>query len=452
MSGDVGSGLVARGISKTFGATKALDDVSFSVLPGEIHALLGENGAGKSTLVKIVTGSIKADQGSIEMDGAAFEPNPRFSAQRGLVVVHQELSLLSNLTVAENISLSQIPIRQGALAHMIGYVDRRSMLKRAKAALELMALDINPLTLVSDLSQAERQLVEIARAQAQSPKIILLDEPTSSLPPDQRGALFRRMERIRDSGVGIVFITHSLEEAQKLSDRITVLRDGRNVSTIKASKATVSQLIEFMSGRPPGMFFPQWQSKSVVVAPRLTVQAISSGPKVHNVSLTVRKGEIVGLAGLVGSGRTETLKAVFGASKIETGTILIDGERAHFLSPADAISAGFAFIPENRHEESLFPNHSVMDNICVAAVSSGLENGFRRGRRFVNRVRMAKVAEKFRAVLQIKAKSVHSPIGSLSGGNQQKTILGRWMATKSQDHTRGRADAWNFDRQQDRNI
>jgi ribose transport system ATP-binding protein len=424
------TGLDALGISKTFGATKALDNVSFSALPGEIHALLGENGAGKSTLVKIIMGSIKADQGSIEMDGVTFEPSPRFSAQMGLVVVHQELSLLANLTVAENISLGQIPIRQGVLARLVGRVDRKAMSKRAKAALELMALDIDPQTLVSGLGQAERQLVEIARAQAQSPRIILLDEPTSSLPPDQRGALFRRMERVRQSGVGIVFITHSLEEALKLSDRITVLRDGKKVSTVDAADATVPQLIEFMSGRPPGSIFPRWRGDSSTVSAKLSVEGISSGAKVRNVSLTAQKGEVVGLAGLVGSGRTETLKAVFGASKIDSGTIRIDGKPTRFLAPADAISARIAFIPENRQEESLFLNHSVSDNICVAAVSSSLGEGFRRGRHILHRNRMLKLAENFKTVLQIKTASVHSAVSSLSGGNQQKTVLARWMATR----------------------
>lgn len=430
MSSSARRGLEASDISKSFGATKALVSVNFAVLPGEIHALLGENGAGKSTLVKIMSGSVKADLGTIAMDGVAFEASPRVSTAMGLVVVHQELSLLPNLTVAENISLGNLPLRKGAGAKAIGFLDREAMKARAKASLDLMALDIDPDTLVADLSQAERQLIEITRAQAQSPKIILLDEPTSSLPPDQRGALFRRMERIRATGVGIVFITHSLEEALKVSDRITILRDGKKAATLRASEARVSQLIELMSGRPAGTLFPAWKGEHGAHSARLAVRNIASGIRVRNVSITVRSGEVVGIAGLVGSGRTESLKAIFGATPLQGGTIHIDGKPVHFRTPADAIDAGVAFIPEDRQEESLFPNHSVMENICVAAVSSGKDHGFRRWSCVLDRSRMHRVAEEFKNVLQIKTPSIHASIGSLSGGNQQKSVLARWMATK----------------------
>jgi ABC-type sugar transport system ATPase subunit len=292
-----------------------------------------------------------------------------------------------------------------------------------------MALDIDPEMPVSALSQAERQLVEITRAQAQSPKIILLDEPTSSLPPDQRGALFRRMSRIREAGVGIVFITHSLEEAKLVSDRITVLRDGRNVGTLASSDTTVPMLVELMSGRPSGTIFPIWQPDTAVASAKLAVQHIASPPKVRDVSFTVRSGEVVGLAGLVGSGRTETMKAIFGAAPIQSGMVLVEGKRVTFRTPADAISAGVAFIPENRQEESLFPNHSVMENICIAAVSSSRDHGVRFGRHVLDRGRMHAAAARLKQALQIKAASVDSPITSLSGGNQQKTVLARWMAT-----------------------
>jgi len=423
------SGLVASGICKSYGATRALDNVDYAVRPGEIHALLGENGAGKSTLVKIMSGSVTADRGTIAMDGVVFEPSPHASTRMGLFVVHQELSLLGNLTVAENIALGNLPLKSSALARILGFVDRQAMSERAKASLRLMALDINPDTLVSDLSQAERQLIEITRAQAQAPRIILLDEPTSSLPPDQRGALFRRMRRVREAGVGIVFITHSLEEALDVSDRITVLRDGKNVATLKASEATVNQLVELMSGRPAGSVFPTWKGGSGGEVVKLSVENIASGPKVRNVSFSVRSGEVVGIAGLVGSGRTETLKAVFASTPLEAGTVRIDGKTVRFDSPSDAIAAGMAFIPENRQEESLFLNYSVMENICISAVTSKQGHGLRRGRYVLDRSRMTSVANKFRNILRIKTPSVGEFIGSLSGGNQQKAVLARWMAT-----------------------
>src|SRR5260221_8900433 len=217
----------ARQVSKPYGATRALDAVDFTVARGEIHALLGENGAGKSTLVKILSGTVRLDAAVIELEGEAIEPSPKLSSRRGIVVVHQELSLLPNLSVAENILINDIPRRAGGPAAAAGIIDRRRLLARAKDSLALMALDIDPRTKVAALGPAERQLVEITRALALSPKVILLDEPTSSLPPDQRGALFQRLQRIRSTGVGIVFITHFLEEALQISDRLTVLRDGR---------------------------------------------------------------------------------------------------------------------------------------------------------------------------------------------------------------------------------
>src|SRR5262249_28289521 len=294
--------LAARGISKAFGATRALDAVDFTVARGEIHALLGENGAGKSTLVKILSGIVKPDAGSIELDGATVELTSKLSAQMGIVVVHQELSLLPNLSVAENILIHDIPIWRGRPAAATGFIDRGKLGERARASLRSMALDLDPTAQVASLSQAERQLVEIARAQAQSPKVILFDEPTSSLPPDQRGALFGRIRRIRESGVGVVFITHFLEEALQISDRITVLRDGRNVDTVEARETSMSRLVELMCGRPAGSVFPKRGNGNLGGVAKLSVENVVAAPRLHDIAFDVQPGEIVGLAGLVGSG------------------------------------------------------------------------------------------------------------------------------------------------------
>ncbi|MFO1061473.1 MAG: sugar ABC transporter ATP-binding protein [Dongiaceae bacterium] len=422
--------LAARGISKSYGATRALDGVDFAVAHGEIHALLGENGAGKSTLVKILSGIVRPDAGSIELDGRAIEPSPRLTHRLGIVVVHQELSLLPNLSVAENILISDIPLRRRGAA--IGLVDRRRLLARARESLAAMALDLDPAAPVASLSQAERQLVEIARAQAQSPKVILFDEPTSSLPPDQRGALFGRIRRIREAGVGVVFITHFLEEALALSDRITVLRDGKAVSTLAARETTVDTLVELMSGRPAGSVFPRRAEAALGAVPKLQVSGIAAGGRLHDVSFSVGRGEVVGLAGLVGSGRTETLKAIFGVTPIERGSIAIDGRNVAFRAPAEAITHGIAFIPEDRQDESIFANDDIANNICVAAASTGRDPGLRRGGFVLRGGAMARLAERLRGELQIKAASIRAPITSLSGGNQQKTILARWMATRPQ--------------------
>jgi ribose transport system ATP-binding protein len=410
--------------------TRALDSVDVTVARGEIHALLGENGAGKSTLVKILSGTVKPDSGVIELEGEAIEPSPKLSSRRGIVVVHQELSLLPNLSVAENILINDIPRRSGGAAAAAGIIDRRRLLTRAKASLALMALDIDPRTKVASLGPAERQLVEITRALALSPKVILLDEPTSSLPPDQRGALFQRLQRIRATGVGIVFITHFLEEALQISDRMTVLRDGRVVGTLEAAGASVARLVEMMTGRPAGSVFPKHEDPGAGAVARLSVESIVAPPRLRSVSFNVRPGEVVGLAGLVGSGRTETLKTVFGVLPIAAGGVRIDGKPVRFRSPADAIAAGIAFVPEDRQAESIFQNYSIMQNICVAAASSDRDPTLRSAGIVLNRRRMAAVAERLRTALQIKASSIRAPIASLSGGNQQKTILARWMAIK----------------------
>jgi ribose transport system ATP-binding protein len=422
--------LVATGISKSYGATRALEEVDFVVEPGEIHALLGENGAGKSTLVKILSGIVRRDAGTIEVDARPIEPSARLSHRLGIVVVHQELSLLANLTVAENILINDIPLRRGGAAAMVGAVDRKRLMARAREILAAMSLEIDPAAPVATLSQAERQLVEIARAQAQSPKVILFDEPTSSLPPDQRGALFGRIRKIRDAGVGIVFITHFLEEALQISDRITVLRDGRAVATLAARETSVEQLVELMSGRPAGTVFPRRREATVGAIPKLAVNGIAAGAKLRDVSFSVGRGEVVGLAGLVGSGRTETMKAIFGVTPIDAGTISIDGRPVAFRSPADAIAAGLAFIPEDRQEESIFANDDIANNICVAAASTGRDPRLLRAGFVLNGRRMLAAAERLRDALQIKAASLRAPVTSLSGGNQQKTVLARWMATR----------------------
>ncbi len=418
-----GSEFVARHVSKRFGATQALSDVTCAVRTGEIHAVLGENGAGKSTLVKIMSGHLQPDGGRLELAGKvmpALTPKAAFSS--GIVVVHQELSLLPTLSVAENILINDPPL-------VAGFLDRREMVARAGTHLALLAADIDPLVKIDTLSQAQRQLVEIARALVHSARVILLDEPTSSLPPDERHELFDRLRLIREQGVGIVFITHLLEEALELSDRITVLRDGRSVGTRPAADTSVTQLVELMTGRPPGTVFPGRRVTSARERPLLTVENLASRPRLIDASFEVRKGEIIGLAGLVGSGRTEVLKAVFGALPINAGRVLMGDEDVRFRTPLDAIKRGIAFIPEDRQDESVFAEHSVLTNICIAAASSSV--GERLVKRFVlDGRRMASVSEKLRAKLRIKTRSVASPVADLSGGNQQKTILARWVATR----------------------
>ena len=423
-------GFVARRVSKSFGATLALDDVTCEVVTGEIHAVLGENGAGKSTLVKIMSGHLHPDGGRLELGGETMPAlTPRGALERGIVVVHQELSLLPTLSVAENILINDPPVMPGGLARAAGFLDRRRMVAEAGRHLGLLGADIDPGARIDSLSQAQRQLVEIVRALVHSARMILLDEPTSSLPPDERHELFGRLRLIREQGVGIVFITHLLEEALSLSDRITVLRDGRNVGTRPAAGTSVTGLVELMTGRPPGSVFPRRRSAEAGGEPLLSVERLASAPRLIDASLDVRKGEIVGLAGLVGSGRTELLKTVFGALAGTGGRLRLGGGEVRFSSPLAAIKRGIAFIPEDRQEESLFADHAVRTNICVAAATSstGEELG---GRFMLDARKMAAVSERLRDTLRIKTRSVASPISSLSGGNQQKSILARWVATR----------------------
>jgi ribose transport system ATP-binding protein len=423
---------VARNISKRFGATQALARVDFDVQRGEVHALLGENGAGKSTLVKIMGGFLQRDEGHLTLgDEMLDDLTPSGAYARGIVVVHQELSLLPNLSVAENILINRPPVRDNAVSRALGHLDRREMMVRARAGLALLHAEIDPAMPAAELSQAERQLVEIVRALAHSARLILLDEPTSALPPDERRELFSRIRLIRAEGVGIVFITHLLDEALAISDRITVLRDGRNVGTRPAAGTSVADLVELMTGRPSGSVFPSRGGPAGAAPPKLAVTDLRSPPRLNGVSFQVRAGEIVGLAGLVGSGRTECLKAIFGALPRTGGTIQIDGEVRSFASPAAAIDAGIALIPEDRQDESIFPNHSLRDNICMAAAATTHGEDVRGFASFVlDRRKMTAVAERLKEGLQVKAGSIRSPIASLSGGNQQKAILARWVAAK----------------------
>ena len=292
------------------------------------------------------------------------------------------------------------------------------MTERAKRNLALLAADIDPQAKIDSLSQAQRQLVEIVRALVHSARIILLDEPTSSLPPDERNELFSRLRLIREQGVGIVFITHLLEEALNLSDRITVLRDGRNVGTRIAKETTVTQLVALMTGRPPGSVFPKRAATTRSGEPLLSVENLASYPRLADGTFDVREGEIIGLAGLVGSGRTEVLKAVFGALPIDAGTVRIGGRDVSFSSPYDAIKRGIAFIPEDRQDESIFADHSVLTNICVAAANCSAGERLS-GRFMLDGRQMGVVAEKMRKALQIKTRSIGSLVSSLSGGNQQ---------------------------------
>lgn len=424
----------ARQLCKTFGVTRALVDVDFEVRRGEIHALLGENGAGKSTLVRILTGALKPDEGTLLVDGEPVSfHSPQDALARGIVAVHQELSLIPTLTVTENVCLTALPVYQWWPARLVGLKNADEMQKRATEAANLLDLELweRGNARVEDLSSAQRQLVEIVRALAQSASVILLDEPTSSLPPEERRIVFDRLERLRAQNVGVVFITHLLEEALDISDRITVLRDGHNVATLQANTTKMSSLIELMTGRPAGAVFPRRASVTATRAPALEVVNLRSLPEVNDVSFHVQPGEIVGVAGLVGSGRTECLKTLFGLRRVDDGRVRLHGDDVRIHSPRDAISRGIAYVPEDRREEGLFVDDSIERNICIAAVNTGKgERVTHVYGRVIDTRRMRSVARVLADELQIKRDSLRSPISSLSGGNQQKALIARWLAVR----------------------
>jgi ABC-type sugar transport system ATPase subunit len=428
---NVDARLTAQGISKAFGTTQALDSVDFEVRRGEIHALLGENGAGKSTLVRILTGALKPDEGALLLEGAAVTLHtPQDALAHGIVAVHQELSLMPNLTVAENVCLASVPTYRWWPARLLGIKDGREMRRRANAAAQLLHLDLWNAR-VENLSPAQRQLVEIVRALAQSANVVLLDEPTSSLPPGERRVVFERLDHLRAQKVGVVFITHLLEEALDIANRITVLRDGRNVGTRNAAQTNIDQLVEMMTGRQAGAVFPKQLESADTGSPRLEVKQLASAPEVNQVTFKVYPGEIVGLAGLVGSGRTETLKTLFGLRHVDAGEILLDGKPTTVSSPREAIRSGIAYIPEDRHDEGLFADDSIERNICIATVNTlrGERVTHFRGR-VLDARRMRSLARGLADELQIKRDSLRAPISSLSGGNQQKAVLARWLAVK----------------------
>lgn len=409
--------LDVRGITKRFPGVVALDDVDFDLRAGEIHALLGENGAGKSTLIAVLTGALARDSGTITLDGQAIGARTVAEAQAaGLAAVYQEIDLLPNLTVAENLLLGRLPT-------WLGVVRRREMMKRAGELLSEYGIDIDPRTPLGELSTARRQLVAIVRAVGLSAKVLILDEPTASLDAAETKLLFEIMRGLKARGVGLVFVTHFLDQVYEVADRITVLRNGKRVGSANVADLPQIKLVSMMLGREMEEMEHLARTHTGTPGPAL-LKARGLGRKgaVEAFDLDLAAGEVVGAAGLLGSGRTETARLLFGADRADQGAVEIDGRPVRLKGPRDAIRLGLGFTPEERKTQGIVGDLSVRDNIILALQA---KTGWKK----LSGKRMNEIAAEFIKSLDIRTPDADKPVRLLSGGNQQKVVLARWLAT-----------------------
>jgi len=407
--------LAMHGIRKSFPGAVALDGVELLVQAGEVHVLLGENGAGKSTLMKVLSGSVRRDAGDIEVFGRRVElATPRAARDAGIAIIHQELALVPQMTVAENIFLGRAPSRLGVL-------DWGRMVRDSAALLAQLGATIEPEVLVTSLSIAQQQLVEIARALSLQARILIMDEPTSALTARETARLFETIATLTASGTAIIYISHRLDEIFAIGHRITVLRDGRNVATRDVHAADRRELVRLMTDRDVEERVPT--SSRTLGRPMLRVEGLTHGRVLRDVSFTVRAGEIVGFAGLLGAGRTEIARAVFGLEPFDSGTIFVDEQPRVIRSPRDAISAGIGFVTEDRKREGLVLERSVRDNVALPILTRLARLGI------VHRRREQETAETAVRDLRIRTPSTQQLAQHLSGGNQQKVVLAKWLAT-----------------------
>ncbi len=411
------------GISKSFPGVRALDDVSLEVHAGECLALVGENGAGKSTLMKIVSGVYPADAGTVEIDGEPVNPrSPSHAQSLGVSIIYQEFNLFPNLTVEENIFIGREPNRAGI-------VRRRTLRADALAFLSRLGVNLDPRARVRDLSVAQQQMVEIAKALSLNARVVIMDEPTSALTETEATALFRIIRGLKEAGLGVIFIGHRLEEIMAICDRVTVLRDGQNAGEMPIDEATPDRIVQMMVGRPVDELYAESTVSSagpVVLSARglrrSGTASDASTVVLEGIDLDLRAGEILGVAGLVGSGRTELARAIFGADPIDGGEILLDGQRVRIAGPQDAIRLGIALVPEDRKLQALVLPLSVRENISLPNLSRMSRFGF------VRRQDERRLVARFIEALRIRTPSQTQRVVNLSGGNQQKVVLAKWLA------------------------
>ena len=438
--------LTMRDISKTFPGVKALQHVDFTLRKGEIHALMGENGAGKSTLIKVLTGVHEFENGEIRLDGKdgpIINKSPQDAQNNGISTVYQEVNLCPNLTVAENLFIGREPRKAG-------FIDWRTMNKRATELLKSLEIDASATQKLEEVSLARQQMIAIARAVDMKCKVLILDEPTSSLDDDEVAKLFKLMNRLKDEGVGIIFVTHFLEQVYEVCDRITVLRNGELVGEYEVKDLPRVMLVAKMMGKDfddlADIKGDHAELKEFI--PVIEAEGLSHKGTIKPFDMTINKGEVVGFTGLLGSGRSELVRAIYGADKADSGKLKVNGKEVKIHAPIDAMKLGMAYLPEDRKKDGIIADLSVRENIIIALqAKKGMFHP-------MSRKEMDEAADKYIKMLQIKTASRETPIKSLSGGNQQKVVIGHALATNPKliildEPTRGidagaRTDVYNI--------
>lgn len=408
--------LEAKNINKTFGQAKVLDQVSFQLRPKEIHALIGENGAGKSTLIKIISGVYTKDSGEIYSDGEQVHINsPKDAIDHGIRVIHQEINMVPALSVAENIYLGQYPKTK------LGRIDWNRMETEAEALLRRLGVSFSAKERAGKLTIAQQQIVEIAKALSINPKVLIMDEPTAALNDQETDALFEIIRNLKEQGVSIIYITHRFAELYKLVDRVTVLRDGKNVDTVDIGEVTDDRLVRMMVSSDTASVFTK--GEHVIGEELFRLENLCAGKAFQNINLSVHRGEQVVIFGLAGAGQTELCRAVFGDLPISDGRMLLRGEPIEVRSIKDACQKGIGYVTDDRKNEGIIPQQSVQENICLVAYDQMIN-----GIGVLNRKKVKAVAQKYFTMLKIHCKSITQTISSLSGGNQQKGMFCRWLA------------------------
>nr|WP_315849564.1 sugar ABC transporter ATP-binding protein [uncultured Rhodoferax sp.] len=406
-----------QNLSKSFPGVRALDGVRFDLMPGEVHALMGENGAGKSTLMKILAGVYRKDSGEVLLDGKPVEiESPAHAQSLAIGIIHQELHLMGHLTAAQNIFLGREPRKAAGLL-----LDEGQLNRDAQALFDRLNLQLAPTTTIGDLTVARQQMVEIAKALSHKSRVLIMDEPTAALNNAEIEELFRIIRQLKEEGVGIVYISHKMDEIQRIADRITVMRDGAYIATVPAATTPMAEVIAMMVGRKLDVTekqIPDTSANEVL----LDVRGLNRGRAIRDVSFSVRRGEILGFAGLMGAGRTEVARAVFGADAIESGEVRVGGKVIRLTSPEDAVQAGIGYLSEDRKHFGLATGMDVESNITLPSLKRWLTWGM-----FLNQSAIRSIGEQMVQKLRIKTPSLTQTARLLSGGNQQKVVIAKWL-------------------------